>query len=299
MFQNPEVEIGVAWAPDAKGTLKKVYLIQSGNSRCWTRLNKKTGEYTPVFCFQPTKAEELARKVAAGHARGETKYALGKGIKHYTDLGPHSPYFGESQRAEPKAKPRVASTARSSAPARGAGSEIAALRRELAALQAEDELTALKREIAALRKGKVANKSWRKTKKMVKGKFSVKSLASKGSGPMGGYSKKERTRLASSDFVFPRTRRWPIGDKAHAYWALEYMVAGRGKKSEYDTIEKAVFARWSPSQNPQLAAWWMKHRSAVVKKWGLNPTIPSSLRRGKMRRAGVRVRKAANPRRRR
>jgi hypothetical protein len=268
MFHNPEVEISEAWAPDARGVKRKVYLIQSGNHRCWARLNKKTGEYTPVFCFREEKAEALAARIQ----KAPQQFHLGKGIKHY-------PRFEEAQRTKPKAKPRVASASPASSREREQQSEIAALRRELAALQ----------------KGKVANRSWRKTKKMVKGKFSVKSLASKGSGPMGGYSKKERSRLASSDFVFPRTRRWPIGDKAHAYWALEYMVAGRGRKSEYDTIEKAVFARWTPSRNPQLAAWWMKHRSAVVRKWGLNPRLPSALKRY----SGSGVRMAANRRRRR
>lgn len=58
----------------------------------------------------------------------------------------------------------------------------------------------------------------------------------------------QRNALASSQFVFPRTRKYPIHDKGHAMQAIRVgsIQLGRGNLTvtEYNQIVNAVNKKW-------------------------------------------------------
>jgi hypothetical protein len=74
----------------------------------------------------------------------------------------------------------------------------------------------------------------------------------RGTGPAGGYTKREREDLPASDFLKPKTRSWPVGDKRHAEIALNYMAWGRGNRSEYPQLLRRLFELYPPHKHPDL-----------------------------------------------
>jgi hypothetical protein len=58
----------------------------------------------------------------------------------------------------------------------------------------------------------------------------------------------QRNSLKSSEFVFPKTRKYPINSKGHAQWAIRIgsIQLGKGLLSvaEYNKIVTAVNNRW-------------------------------------------------------
>lgn len=54
---------------------------------------------------------------------------------------------------------------------------------------------------------------------------------------------KARNRLSESEFVFPRERRYPIHDRAHARNALA-RVAQHGSASEQKAVRSAVHSKY-------------------------------------------------------
>lgn len=63
---------------------------------------------------------------------------------------------------------------------------------------------------------------------------------------MATLNAKQRNALPSSSFVFPKTKRYPIHDLAHAKAALA-RVAQFGTPAEQATVRRLVYARY-----PQL-----------------------------------------------
>ena len=45
-------------------------------------------------------------------------------------------------------------------------------------------------------------------------------------------------------YVYPRSKRWPIGDQEHARLAATYLLAGRGKPSDWPTVFEALQKHW-------------------------------------------------------
>ena len=101
----------------------------------------------------------------------------------------------------------------------------------------------------------------------------------------GKLTEEEREDLPARDFVFPKTRRYPINDLYHARKALQMMQWNKVSKEDIPEVKKKVFARY-----PSLIKWWNKHHPED--KW-------TKGRKGAASRAGkrrARRRKiAANP----
>lgn len=83
-----------------------------------------------------------------------------------------------------------------------------------------------------------------------------------GSGPKGGYSPAERKSLPTSDFLVPERRAWPVGDLNHAFIALQYMVAGRGRTVEYPLLLQRLAKLWPVKQNKDL---WKKYEQYRIR----------------------------------
>lgn len=57
---------------------------------------------------------------------------------------------------------------------------------------------------------------------------------------------KQRKNLPSSAFVYPKTRQYPIHDRAHAKAALS-LSARKDTSGDYATVRAAVIARYGKS----------------------------------------------------
>jgi hypothetical protein len=60
---------------------------------------------------------------------------------------------------------------------------------------------------------------------------------------MAKLSAKGRRRVRTSNFVYPRTRSYPIHDQAHGRAALR-MAARKDTKGSYATVKKAVCRKY-------------------------------------------------------
>lgn len=69
---------------------------------------------------------------------------------------------------------------------------------------------------------------------------------------MARLTTKQRNRLRSSSFVFPKSRRYPINDESHARAALS-MVAAHGTPAEKTRVRAAVRRRYPGIQQRGLA----------------------------------------------
>lgn len=110
-------------------------------------------------------------------------------------------------------------------------------------------------------------------------------------GSRGGYSERERESLPSSAFLKPSTRSWPVSDRKHAKIALQYMMRGFGKPSEYPKLVRRLAEHYPPEDAANRSIWTMyrKNIEAIEVKAGKKMPSPKSLRRMA----------AANPKRRR
>jgi hypothetical protein len=65
---------------------------------------------------------------------------------------------------------------------------------------------------------------------------------------MGKLTEAQRNALGSNQFVFPKTRKFPIHTKGHAQYAIRVgsIQLGRGNLSvvQYNQIVRAVNNRW-------------------------------------------------------
>ena len=68
---------------------------------------------------------------------------------------------------------------------------------------------------------------------------------------MARLTAKQRNRLRSSSFVFPKSRRYPINDESHARAALS-MVAAHGTPAEKARVRAAVRRRYPGIQQRGL-----------------------------------------------
>ncbi|WP_273845405.1 hypothetical protein [Rubrobacter calidifluminis] len=66
---------------------------------------------------------------------------------------------------------------------------------------------------------------------------------------MATLSYRQRKKLPPSAFVFPKEKRYPIHDKAHARNALA-RVAQHGTPAEQAAVKKAVYSRY-PELDPK------------------------------------------------
>ncbi len=89
-----------------------------------------------------------------------------------------------------------------------------------------------------------------------------RTSGSGGSGPKGGYSPAERKELPTGDFLVPERRAWPVGDLNHAFIALQYMAAGRGRAVEYPLLLQRLAKLWPVQQNKAL---WRKYGQLRIK----------------------------------
>lgn len=79
---------------------------------------------------------------------------------------------------------------------------------------------------------------------------------------MAKLTKEQRAKLRSSQFVFPKTRSYPIPDKGHAQWAMRIgaiqFSRGNLSQSQYNAIVQAVNtkfgfnAKYKKSQTPAM-----------------------------------------------
>jgi len=94
------------------------------------------------------------------------------------------------------------------------------------------------------------------------------ALHSKGSGPRGGYTAAERGALAKKWFLKPKSRTWPVADPRHAVIAIQYMTAGRGKRSEYPTLIRRLAKLWPLRQNKAIWEHYRDNRTKIARKAG-------------------------------
>ena len=105
-------------------------------------------------------------------------------------------------------------------------------------------------------------------------------LHSYGSGPRGGYLPQERAALPSQAFLKPMQRSWPVADQAHARIALQYMVAGRGRPSEYPTLIKRLASLWPVvPQNEAIWRFYSQNRKGIAAKSGKEVPTLAQLKR--------------------
>lgn len=57
--------------------------------------------------------------------------------------------------------------------------------------------------------------------------------------------------MARPQYVYPKSKRWPIGDAKHAELAATYLLAGRGRPSEWPTVFKALQKHWPRNKEVQ------------------------------------------------
>ena len=62
-------------------------------------------------------------------------------------------------------------------------------------------------------------------------------------------STEQKRRLKSSDFAYPKERKYPLHDKAHARGAL-ILAAQKGTAGDLATVKKAVKKRYPDLVNP-------------------------------------------------
>lgn len=79
-------------------------------------------------------------------------------------------------------------------------------------------------------------------------------------GPRGGYSPAERAAVPTRMFLKPSTRSWPVGDRAHAQIALQYMTRGFGQRKEYAQYIRRLAQLWPPADPANAAIWAMYDR---------------------------------------
>ena len=84
---------------------------------------------------------------------------------------------------------------------------------------------------------------------------------------MAQMTAKQRKNLPDSAFVFPKERRYPIHDKAHAKTAL-YMVKTNGTISEQKRVIAAVRARYGGTINVQAKPGQTPGNNPFKKKRG-------------------------------
>lgn len=89
-----------------------------------------------------------------------------------------------------------------------------------------------------------------------------------GSGPLGGYSPKERAGVPTSMFLKPSTRSWPVSDENHAHIALQYMTRGFGGRQEYPSLVRRLATLWPVSQNPEIWADYSSKKRSIESKCG-------------------------------
>jgi len=102
-----------------------------------------------------------------------------------------------------------------------------------------------------------------------------------GSGPRGGYTKRERTHLsvyAPQMFLASEKSppKWPVADRAHVNIALTYMTAGRGADTyDYAMLIHRLAKLWPVSEDNQ-GIWdrYKKLRGQIQDKCGCRmPTV--------------------------
>ena len=64
-------------------------------------------------------------------------------------------------------------------------------------------------------------------------------------------SARAREQMPPSDFVFPKTRRYPISDRDHGKKALTMATWSATSRRDLPAVKRAVFARY-----PGLRSWW-------------------------------------------
>ena len=96
----------------------------------------------------------------------------------------------------------------------------------------------------------------------------LRDLAVHGSGPMGGYTPEERSRVPSSMFLKPQSRSWPVSDETHAHIALQYMTRGFGGRQEYPSLVRRLATLWPVSQNPEIWADYSSKKRSIESKCG-------------------------------
>lgn len=58
--------------------------------------------------------------------------------------------------------------------------------------------------------------------------------------------------MAKPEYVYPKSKRWPIRDKQHAELAATYLLAGRGKPSDWPRVFRALDTHWGKSKEVRL-----------------------------------------------
>ena len=64
-------------------------------------------------------------------------------------------------------------------------------------------------------------------------------------------SARAREQMSRGEFVFPKTRRYPIFDRAHGKKALTMATWSDSSRRDLPAVKRAVFARY-----PGLRSWW-------------------------------------------
>lgn len=67
-------------------------------------------------------------------------------------------------------------------------------------------------------------------------------------------------------FLQPATRSWPVGDKKHAFIALQYMTRGFGHRKDYKKLLQRLFTIWPPAKHPDLYAFYERNE-AKIRRW--------------------------------
>lgn len=118
----------------------------------------------------------------------------------------------------------------------------------------------------------------------------VYKMAKKNRGPRGGYSAAERDALPPEAFLKPSTRKWPVSDRQHAEYAIQYMARGFGNRSEYPSLIRRLADHYSPEDAKNRSIWtfYRQQRAGIQSISGVPMPTVRELRRA-----------AANPRRRR
>jgi hypothetical protein len=94
-------------------------------------------------------------------------------------------------------------------------------------------------------------------------------LESLGSGPRGGYTRRERSALPAAMFLKPSTRSWPVADSAHAVIALQYMTRGLGRRWEYPYLVRRLAKLWPvTNENRDIWAFYAENMHKIQEKAG-------------------------------
>ena len=101
----------------------------------------------------------------------------------------------------------------------------------------------------------------------------ARDLTIHGSGPQGGYTPEERSRVPSSMFLKPQSRSWPVSDETHAHIALQYMTRGFGSHVEYPVLIGRLAQLWPVAENPDIWADYSAKKRSIEAKCGC--TLPS------------------------